>query len=210
VGFRFYPHYFIQLYFPLVIAAVPSILIAHRRRAFLVYTIVLFGIATALNVYLYHGSEQSYRERDPIYQKVAERLKQDECYSGATLFVWGYAPAFYYHAELQPASRFVVMGQARLTGYVSGNLESLDRDSSGGVAQHWDWLFSDLKENHVTYIVDTAPAAIYRWNHFPLEDFPRLKAFIAAHFEQIDVVDDVVIYRRRACRSQQSASFSNH
>ena len=209
VGFRFYPHYFIQLYFPLIIAAAPGIVQSLQRRAVVAYSILLCLLCTAVNVYLYYGNNDVYRERDPLYRKVAERLKADGCYSSGTLFVWGYAPAFYYYSGLEPASRFVVMGQARLTGYVSGNLGSLDRPSQSGVPLHWDWLFSDLEKNHATYILDTAPAAIYRWNHFPLEKFPRLQKYIADNFERMDVVEDVVIYRRRQCSSEKEGSLGS-
>jgi hypothetical protein len=202
VGFRFFPHYFIQLYFPLIIAATPAIVDSVKRRAFLIYTVALFLICTIANAFLYYGSGQVYRETDPIYARVAGRLKQDPCYRGATMFVWGYAPAFYYYAGLQPASRFVVMGQARLTGYVSGNLGSLDRPSRAGVERHWQWLMSDLERNRSTYILDTAPASIYRWNRFPLEDFPRLQTYVREQYERLDVVDDVVIYRRNQCSSE--------
>ena len=198
IGFRFYPHYFIQLYFPLILAASPEIMKSIRRRAVLLYAGVLFLFCTAVNAYLYFGNQRVYRELDPVYKTVAKRLKQDSCYDNGSIFVWGYAPAFYYYSGLQPASRFVVMGQARLTGYVSGNLGSLDR-ASQGVPEHWEWLMMDLKKKDVTYILDTAPAAIYRWNHFPLKNFPLLKNFIDDGFEQLDVVDDVVIYRSRSC-----------
>lgn len=202
VGFRFYPHYFVQLYFPLIIAASPGIVESPRRRAFLAYSVVLFLACTAVNVYLYYGENRVYRERDSTYSMVAQRLKNDRCYEGATLFVWGYAPAFYYYSALEPASRYVVMGQARLTGYVSGNLGSLDRPSREGVPQHWNWLLSDLQTKHATYIIDTAPASIYRWNHFPLHQFPRLKKYVDENFERLDVVEAVVIYRRRYCSSE--------
>jgi hypothetical protein len=208
VGFRFYPHYFIQLYFPLIIAASPGIVQSVHRRAVVAYSVVLCVICTVVNVYLYYGNSNVYRERDPIYRKVAERLKADPCYGRASLFVWGYAPAFYYYSGLAPASRFVVMGQARLTGYVSGNLGSLDRPAQG-VPLHWDWLFSDLEKNNVTYVLDTAPAAIYRWNHFPLEKFPRLQQYIAENFERLDVVEDVVIYRKRHCSSEKEGSLGS-
>ncbi len=209
VGFRFYPHYFIQLYFPLIIAAAPGIVQSVQRRSIIAYSIALCLFCTMVNVYLYYGKNNIYRERDPVYRKVADRLKGDPCYGGATLFVWGYAPAFYYYAGVEPASRFVVMGQSRLTGYVSGNLGSLDRPSASGVPLHWDWLFSDLEKNQATYILDTAPAAIYRWNHFPLEEFPRLQKTITENFERIDVVENVVIYRRRHCSSEKEGSLES-
>jgi 4-amino-4-deoxy-L-arabinose transferase-like glycosyltransferase len=202
IGFRFFPHYFIQLYFPLTLASTPSIVQSLRRRAIVGYFVGLLILCTAINAYLYYGGRQVYRETDPVYSRVTERLKADPCFKNGTLFVWGYAPAFYYDSQLRPASRFVVMGQARLTGYVSGNLESLDRAQNAGVPHHWDWLMSDLRQNNATYILDTAPAAIYRWNRFPLHEFPRLQNYIRKNYEVLDVVDDVVIYRRNQCSSE--------
>ena len=207
VGFRFYPHYFIQLYFPLAIAAAPALfdLVEKKKARWLfTYSVLLLITTTAVNAYLYYGNNNVYRERDNIYATVAERLKRDSCVKDGTLFVWGYAPAFYYYAglqaELKPASRFVVMGQARLTGYVSGNLGSLNQPSQAGVSQHWEWLMSDLERNDTTFILDTAPAAIYRWDHYPLSNFPRLKNYVDEKFEQIDIVEGVTIYRKRNCK----------
>ena len=202
VGFRFFPHYFIQLYFPLTLAATPAIVESLHRKVFFAYSVGLLIVCTAVNGYLYYGDRQVYRELDPVYSRVAERLKVDPCFEGGTLFVWGYAPAFYYYSDLRPASRFVVMGQARLTGYVSGNLGSLDGDFHSGIPQHWEWLLSDLREKHATYVLDTAPAAIYRWNRFPLHAFPQLQNYVKENFTRLDVVDDVVIYRRDQCSSE--------
>jgi hypothetical protein len=209
VGFRFYPHYFIQLYFPLAIAAAPALCELfenNKARWVIIYSVTILIATTVVNAHLYYGNNNVYRERDPVYKGVAQTLKQDPCSEKGTIFVWGYAPAFYYYAGLEaglkPASRFVVMGQARLTGYVSGNLGSLNQSSQEGVPQHWDWLMSDLKRKNATFILDTAPAAIYRWNHYPLSNFPRLKSYVDQDFEQIAIVEGVSIYRRRGCEIQ--------
>jgi 4-amino-4-deoxy-L-arabinose transferase-like glycosyltransferase len=192
VGFRFYPHYFIQLYFPLIVLASFTI-----NKRLLIYAVSLCILFTGINAYLYFGNMHVYRERDPVYRTVAERLEQDSNADRASLFVWGYAPAFYYYAGLKPASRFVVMGQARLTGYVSGNLGSLDRESQQGVPQHWDWLMADLEKNHAVYILDTSPAGIYRWNHYPMEKYPRLQKYVSENYQRMGEIEGVVIYRRR-------------
>jgi 4-amino-4-deoxy-L-arabinose transferase-like glycosyltransferase len=194
VGFRFYPHYFIQLYFPLIVAAVPLIEETPWRRWFYTYSIALLLVCTAVNIHLWYGDSKVYRERDPVYQQVTNRLKRDPCRRHASLFVWGYAPAFYYYSGLKPASRFVVMAQAGLTGYVSGNLGSLNKPAQG-IPEHWNWLMADLQKNRATYILDTSPAGIYRWNHFPLNQFPRLSEYVVKNFDRLDEVDGVVIYR---------------
>ena len=130
VGFRFFPHYFVPAVFALALGAAPAVAQWSERprtresRVFLASTLVIaFGFAGA-NAWLWLGHSGVYREADPVYRAVAERLEADECFAGARLFVWGWAPAFYYEAGLRgarPASRFAVLAQAGLTGYVPGN-----------------------------------------------------------------------------------------
>ena len=47
------------------------------------------------------------------------------------MFVWGYAPPFYYyarqHGDIRPASRFIIP-QASLSGFVPGNPDSFAGD----------------------------------------------------------------------------------
>ena len=100
------------------------------------------------------------------------------------------------------ASRFVVLAQARLTGYVAGNLEAVRRgDQPDGqvVEAHWEWLMSDLRRSATTFIVDTAPAGIYRWNHYPVSRYPRLQQYLDDEFDLLGDVRSVRIFRRRDC-----------
>jgi hypothetical protein len=207
LGFRFYPHYFIQLYVPLALAAAPWLEAQWRPtptragRAVAAWTIAMVVGFTIANVVLYFGGLRVYRELDPVYREVAGRLRADACASRATMFVWGYAPPFYYYADLPAASRFVVMAQARLTPYVAGNRQSLRAGFDAGqvVPRHWDWLMDDLERNRATYIVDTAPAGIYGWNQFPIDDYPRLRRYLDVNYELLDVVRKVRVFRRRGC-----------
>jgi len=57
----------------------------------------------------------------------------------------------------------------------------------------------DLERRRATYIVDTAPAGIYRWNRYPLEDYPPLRDYVAKEFELVDEVAAVRLYRRVGC-----------
>jgi 4-amino-4-deoxy-L-arabinose transferase-like glycosyltransferase len=207
LGLRFYPHYFVQLYAPLAIAAAPWLEAQVAPRATRAGRLVV-GWALAMlagfmvaNAVLYLGGLKVYREIDPVFRKVAERLRADACAPGATMFVWGYAPAFYYYADLPIASRFAVMAQSRLTGYVSGNLASVRGEMAPDpvVPEHWDWLMSDLERRRATFIVDTAPAGIYRWDRYPVERYPRLRDYLLEHYEVVDTVDGVRIYRRASC-----------
>jgi len=61
----------------------------------------------------------------------------------------------------------------------------------------WDWLMEDLDESRATYVLDTAPAGIFRWDRYPVRDFPRLRADLRDHYDEVGVVERVRIFRRR-------------
>jgi hypothetical protein len=206
LGFRFYPHYFIQLYVPLALAAAPGLDSVVRRplsgrgRVVVGWSLVMFLGFTIANAALYFGHVRGYRERDPVFQAVADRLHADACAPGP-LFVWGWAPIIYYLADLPIASRFVVLPQSRLTGYEPGNTESERGNAEEGaiVPEHWQWLLDDLHRRKVTFIVDTAPANLYRWGRYPITRYPALQHYLDREFELAADVRGVLIYRRRGC-----------
>ena len=210
-GFRFFPHYFVPAVFALALGAGPAVARWWERprerafRTFLAATLVLaLGFAGA-NAWLYLGGSRVYRETDPVYREVAERLAADECFPGSRLFVWGWAPAFYYEAGLRgtrPASRFAVLASAGLTGYVPGNPDGARRRDPGEplpAPAHWDWLMADLERSRATYVLDTAPAGLYRWDRYPLRDHPLLDRYVLENYEPLDEVSRVRVYRRRGC-----------
>ncbi len=211
LGFRFYPHYFVQLYVPLALVAGPWLDSQLRRplpRAGRVVAgwsaAMLLGFSVA-NAVLYLGPVDVYRERDPVFRAVADRLRSEPCAPGP-VFVWGWAPMIYYYAELPIASRFVVLPQARLAGYVPGNTESNRGNAAEGaiVPAHWDWLMSDLERNRATFIVDTAPANIFRWGRYPVARYPRLQQYLDRSFELAGDVRGVRVYRRRGCQADRA------
>ena len=69
-------------------------------------------------------------------------------------------------------------------------------------AAHWDWLMDDLERTEATYMLDTAPAGLYRWNRYPLRDYPRLDRYVAEGYERLDDVSRVRVYRRRGCAAR--------
>jgi hypothetical protein len=213
VGFRFFPHYFVPAVFALALGAGPAVARWWERprklagRVFLASTLVLaLGFAGA-NAWLYLGDSGVYREADPVYRAVADRLVADECFPGSRLFVWGWAPGFYYEAGLRgsrPASRFAVLAAAGLTGYVPGNPDGARRREPGEpvpAPAHWDWLMGDLERTRATYVLDTAPVGLYRWNRYPLRDYPRLDRYVAEGYERIEEVSGVRVYRRHGCEA---------
>lgn len=215
VGFRFFPHYFVPAGFALAVGAAPAVAgwlerprASRAGRVFLAATLVIATGFAGLNAWLWLGGSGVYHEEDSVYRLVPERLAADPCFPGSRLFVWGWAPIFYYEAGLRgarPASRFVVLAQAGLTAYVpgrpAGNGPAPD-ESPVFAPAHWDLLMSDLERTRATYILDTAPAGLYRWSRYPLSDYPRLESYIAERYERLDDVSQVRVYRRRGCAAR--------
>jgi hypothetical protein len=210
LGFRFFPHYFVQFYIPLSLSAAPALEPLLRRplsrsgRRLVAYTLLLFSGFTAANGWLYLGSARVYAETRPVFRNVAERLRMDPCFPGATLFVWGYAPMFYVASGLPPASRFVVP-QASLTGYVAGNTASQRGELDVGDLidpRHRALLLDDLRRQPPSFILDTTRAGLYRWERRGLETFPALAAYVARDYESIGESGSVKLLKRRDCRGR--------
>jgi len=173
---------------------------ARASRAFFGWTVsVVVGFMVA-NAALYHPGSQVYRERSPVFRLVGERLRGDPCAPGP-LFVWGYAPMFYYYADLPAASRFVVLAQARVTPYVSGNVSSVEGEGPAARSRRIIGSCSCRTRRPPGHlIVDTAPAGIFRWNTIAGE-VPRASTSTSGHFELVGDVHRVRIYRRKQCRA---------
>jgi hypothetical protein len=213
VGLRFFPHYFIQLYLPLALAASPwTAAVLGRRplpragRVALGWALGMLAASTIVNSLLYSGRISVYEETRPVFRDVAARLHADPCYGRGPLFVWGFAPVLYAESALPPASRFI-MPQASLSGYVPGNRASRSDavDTRGLVRpEHWDLLMDDLTRRPPAFVLDTAPSGLHGWGSYPMSEFPRLRAFVDLGYQAVAIVDGIWIWRRRGCADEPS------
>ncbi len=206
MGLRFFPHYFVQLYVPLAIGAAPwlsSVLVWPLTTLAWTVTAVTLGVFATFTTSNTLRFVLSRPKLNVTSMRIAERLRRDSCYRTASMFVWGSAPVFYYHAELPLASRFF-FPEFPLVSLYAGNRRSTEhharpivRDRRG---KHWKWLMADLRKNEPTYILDTAPSELKMWwEYFPLRDYPQLDHFVRRHYDVLDSINGVQIYRRRAC-----------
>ena len=209
-GFRMYPHYFVPVYAPLVLAAAPALdrllraPLSRGAKWFRGYTIALvIGFTIGNGIMYLSGIEFAPEEHQKIYRRVADRLRGDACFPGSSMFAWGPEAMFLYPADVIPASRFVGP-YTTICGYVSGNwaIRSGRIKATDIIRQdHWDWLMSDLERNHATYFIDGSKA-FKNWKKFPLENFPRMSAFVRDHYDHLADDGAVRIYRWRGCSSQ--------
>lgn len=213
LGLRFFPHYFIQLYVPLAIAAAPWVagvmVWPLRTPGWAVATVTTLAISgwTATNaVQLQAQTAPALNQSAAV---VATRLAADACYSGSSMFVWGSAPEFYYHARLPLATQFF-FPEFPLVRYYAGNPEATARQARtrGRTrrVRHWSRLMADLRRSRPTYILDTAPSGIARWQYFPVSDYPMLERLIRREYNAIGTVNGVEIYRRNDCQPEAVAA----
>jgi hypothetical protein len=60
---------------------------------------------------------------------------------------------------------------------------------------------SDLERHHATYFIDGSKA-FKNWKQFPIENFPRMSAFLRDHYDHVADDGAVRIYRWRGCAPQ--------
>lgn len=211
LGLRFFPHYFIQLYVPLAIAAAPWAAgcvawpMPWRGRVAAGLTVAMVAGWTTANTARLRGAGSATLNAPAA--AVATRIREDVCADGS-LFVWGSAPEFYYHARLPLASRFF-FPEFPLVRYYAGNPSATAQQAPAGRrirrVRHWSRLMADLARSQPNYIIDTAPAGIARWQHFPMRDYPLLDRLVTRRYTALDTIGGVTVYRRNGCEAEARA-----
>jgi hypothetical protein len=185
-GFRFFGHYYLQLVPPLALIAASGVpaLAAVWKRA------VAGLVAPVLAMWAFSFFPPNARGIIP-YRDVADRVHALTSPS-ERIFVWGEYPEIYWAADREPATRFIH------TGFLTGNSGARDADEvrpSDGVPGAWEFLAADIAATPPDLIVDTSGASIRKSDHYPLEK-TFLGDEIVRHYQLVDVVDGVRLYRR--------------
>lgn len=190
IGLRFFPHYYLQILPPLSILS--SFYLSKNRnyrtpKLFWSYSFLLvfgFNIYTMIS---YSRHTKFIEETHPAFSKVPVVIKKlNSCIPNETVFVWGYAPLFYYYfykqCKMLPASRFI-LPQASISGYIPGNeYVSAYHPELGKryiIKRDRELLINDLKKNRPLLVIDTSPAKFHHYENFPLDTFPELKSLIS-------------------------------
>lgn len=205
LGMRLFGHYFLPAVFILALPAGPFF----ARRTRLRRHVAVGGLATlclivvtAVGLGVHNPAAAIADVSGPSYEHIGRELgarARRDANEACTVFVWGYAPMIYVYADTRAASRFVVPLDS-LSGYLAGNDAAIEGrlDTATRIrVDHWDALMADLRARRPCYIVDTAPADLNRWGHFPISRFPRLSEVIDRDYVFDGRVDGATIYARR-------------
>jgi hypothetical protein len=198
-GGRFFGHYFHLVLAPLCLLAAPGFYCQWQRGrapriglvalcalpALLFFALATFGrpLAAALD------------EREPPYAEIAARIDRlttpDE-----RMLVWGNTPQLYVLARRPMGTRFssanFVTGESPGTPTETG---ARNADANQDPVR-WQMLFDDLEQRRPTLLVDAAAAGWDGYGKYPLARYPRLRAYVAAHYRPVEVDAGVVLYRR--------------
>jgi hypothetical protein len=198
-GFRFFGHYFHLVLPALCLLAAGPLLSCWDRFGRLRPLIALAFVAPALAALamstVLRTAVVGHFDPKPPYAEVAERLREISS-PDDSVFVWGHSAEIYVMAERGAGTRFSFCDY--LTGTSPGTLTAsgIFDPTPNVVAPAWDMLFDDLARRRPRFFVDPSPAGWDGYRLFPLARYPRLEAYVRAHYAERDRVAGVVIYER--------------
>ncbi|MCX7944738.1 MAG: hypothetical protein N2746_09560 [Deltaproteobacteria bacterium] len=210
VGFRLFPHYYIQTIYPLSILAAfyflkPQIKKGAIKFIFL-YSLLLMTIIHLYTFLTYSKKTDFIEETEPLFVNIPREIKREGLCKDVSeqnynrVFVWGYAPLFYYYfykeCSFLPASRFI-LPQASIAGYIPGNESQLKGDFQFEkyiIKEHRRLLMRDLEKNRPLVIIDTSGSNFHNWGRYPLKSFPELNDFIQKNYKLLRDIEGFRIY----------------
>jgi 4-amino-4-deoxy-L-arabinose transferase-like glycosyltransferase len=201
VGGRFYGHYFIHLLPSLCcLAAVGVSAYAVNCKKWLKVLTLVGIILPATLFWILRFNHASFLEKFPdddiyVQEQVGLHLKEIS-HPDEKIFVWGFATGIYFHSKLKPMSRF--LWSDLLTGRTPGPAYArVDQDKEGSYSnpEAWQAFWQDVRQKAPDYFIDTSAANIHDYGRFPVQNYPRLAAYLQQNYDKIEAVQGVLIYR---------------
>jgi hypothetical protein len=192
VGFRFFPHYYLQLIPPLTLLAVRGLdsMSTQVRKPALVAVAVLAVASTTF--FLVPAFTQGETRDTEIALDVARYVAHHTA-PGQRVLVWGQAPEVYWASGRLPATRFAT------TGFVTGATGGRPPDRVGsryavpGAAADFS---EDLRRNPPALIADMSTADQRHARFYPPSHYPVFQRFLdAGGWHRVASVDGVAILR---------------
>lgn len=203
MGWRFYGHYYLQLYPFLVMLAslgVTEFIVCWSDKtqqqkilfstcgllSFVIFQIIaIWGINN-------NGFEGAQKFHNPLTQEILKLTS-----AGDKIFAWGNYAYAYALSNRVPASRFVICEY--VVPFWDVNFKTkpvfLKEDTKPIEAKQFQHLMSDLKQNQPQLILDTSQSPHFKkFNPFKIELFLDLKNFIDEHYALTSTVEGVDFY----------------
>jgi hypothetical protein len=197
-GLRFYPHYFIQCYPPLVYLAWRGWQTMTRLSWLKKTGLALCCLGVLLPHFFLEKILQDIKSKDyaevnhVVGQYIREHSREVD-----KVFIWGWGHGIYYFAGRGMGMR--LMHSDPLSGRLSASdptSYSLEEARTRVPGEYWKLFLTDMEGNKPLYLVDTSPANIHDYGYFPLEAYPVLKQYVQDHYRLETTLDGVKLYRR--------------
>jgi hypothetical protein len=123
----------------------------------------------------------------PDARRVADYVREHTA-PEARVLVWGYGSAIYDLAERRPATRFPYV--TYLVGAVEGTpawWSPFRRSRPLEVPRAWELFFADLERHPPAMVIDTSRPGYFAFYKFPPARYPRLQAYLEAHYRSVEV-----------------------
>jgi len=208
LGGRFFPHYFLQLFPPLVVLAASCLASLWDRSTSRSRprTVAAGLVAAALAVFSGARVESKMSTlRDPEIVSIPHATPKARALAAyvrghtppeARILVWGYGSALYHLAQRRPATRFPYV--TYLVGAVEGTPTwwSPFHPSRGlEIPRAWTLFFQDLERNPPELVIDTASAGYIAFGKFPIEKYPALLGFLERSYQRAQI-EGFTVWRR--------------
>ena len=187
-GFRFFGHYYLQLVPPVALLAAVTLARASTRavRATLALALVSGTLFSIGGYFLMpFGGEPRYER---VAATVAERTGPDD-----TVLVWGNVPEITWRSGRLPGSRFPATGSL-VTGDHAGRREVPRADEID--PRIWRWLMHDLRTDPPAVVVDTTETGVRGAARTPIDRYPVVARWLAAHYHRVATVDGYAVWAR--------------
>ena len=197
LGGRYFSHYFLQLFPPLVLLASSAAAAVWERLdtvprarsiAVVAFVALLVVRPAAAGMAPFHDAEAlSVPHAMPDARAVA-RYVRDHTAPDARVLFWGYGSALYYLSQRRPATRFPYV--TYLVGAVEGTPAWWSPFHSSRpleIPRAWDLFFEDLAKHPPALVVDTSEPGYFAFYKFPPRKYPRLARYLEAHYRRTEV-----------------------
>jgi hypothetical protein len=211
---RFHPHYAIQVFAPLSVAAAMEFgqrleeASEPRHWRLLQWSAGLLAALTvafaAVAVFWEPFATPTHFSRTPaLYLGVARYVKETTT-THDRIFVWGAYTPIYVMSDRIPVSRFVAFKRGCDRG-----LESPFADCWDSGPEMWPLLTRDLTANPPAVILDTAPSGLGDFAAYPIQSFQPLRELLTTQYSNERTIGGVVIYRRKPLGAPERLTVSS-
>lgn len=206
MGGRFYGHYFIQVYPPLVILAcfwIGLFIQNFSKQSLKLRRLFLIGLFLPPLFFqsfsLIRTQAESFEGAKSFHQEIAEEIKR-VTQRNDRIFVWGNYAHPYYFAERKPASRFIISEyvlpywEKIYSGENNFNISELKLHHK----KQFNLLLKDLNRLRPALILDTSTSEHFlSFRPFQIEKIPALEKIIVQNYKFLSQIQGVTFYKRR-------------